>query len=163
LAQSHVGGGVPAELRARRRRLQATALAKRNRPRDALGVLERDPSRAAQHLRAAILWQSHDWPRFIASVEPLLADRVGAEAPLTKAEQELVIKLAVAHVQRGEVQQLARLRARFGPKMQGEAGEAAFLMATLTSKPTAEPDALLTDAADHLARIRAFRAATPAN
>ena len=109
-----------------------------------------------------ILWQQRDWPRLAAGIEALLKARDPA-APLSGADQELVIRLAIAHARREEHGALADLRARFGPAMRGQAAEPAFLMATAApgmagSERPAERQVLLAEAAEHLARVRAYLA-----
>ncbi|MCC2666022.1 MAG: hypothetical protein K0S35_3944, partial [Geminicoccaceae bacterium] len=82
---------------------------------------------------------------------------------LSGADQELVIRLAIAHARREEHGALADLRARFGPAMRGQAAEPAFLMATAAAgmaggERPAERQALLAEAAEHLAQLRAYLA-----
>ena len=82
-------------------------------------------------------------------------------ATLSGADQDLVIRLAIAHARQGQHDARAGLRARFGQAMRGQAGEPAFLMATLTpraapSERPLEPQARLAEAAEHLTQVRAY-------
>jgi hypothetical protein len=54
------------------------------------------------------------------------------------------------------------LRARFGAAISGQAGEPAFLMATMTPGRPAAPAAVLAVATEHLGRVRDYLAAEPA-
>jgi hypothetical protein len=162
LTRSEVADELPPRLGERRRLLRARALAAADQRDAALALLEVRRGPSEQRLRAEILWQQRDWPRLAAGLEALLKARDPA-APLSGADQELVIRLAIAHARREEHGALADLRARFGPAMRGQAAEAAFLMATAApgmagSERPAERQVLLAGAAEHLARVRAYLA-----
>ena len=74
-----------------------------------------------------------------------------------------MIRLALAYARQAQAGALERVRARFAPAMRGQAGEAAFLMATLTSGRPLEPEAVLAVAAEHLARRRDYLNPQPAS
>ncbi len=156
LDRSRVEGDLPPALGVQRRALRARALAAQDQPDAALALLADGGDRVERQLRAEILWQARDWPRLIGALEDLLPARPGPGAALTEADQDLVIKLAVAHARQGQAQALAGLRARFGEAMHGQAGEPAFLMATLTPGPPAPTEAALAAAGEHLDRVRAY-------
>ena len=162
LGRSQVADELPPRLGERRRLLRARALAAADQRDAALALLEVRRGPNEQRLRAEILWQQRDWPRLAAGLEALLKARDPA-APLSGADQELVIRLAIAHARQGEHDALADLRARFGAAMRGQAAEPAFLMATAApgvagSERPAERQVLLAEAAEHLARVRAYLA-----
>jgi hypothetical protein len=161
LERSRVADGLPAELERRRRLLQARALAAAERPAEALALLDGRRGPDERQLQAEILWQLRDWPRLALTLEDLLAPRAEAAA-LSEAEQDLVIRLAVAYDQQADRAALVRLRARFGAGMSGQPGEPAFLMATMAPGRPVEPEAVLAVAAEHLGRVRDYLAAAPA-
>jgi hypothetical protein len=163
LERSRVDDQLPPALSVQRRLLRARALAAASQPDAALALLDGRPGRSEQHLRAEILWQNRDWARFAECVEGLLARREESEVPLSAEDQELVIRLALAYARQAEPGALERLRARFAGAISGMAGEAAFLMATLTPGLPVEPEAVLALAAEHLARTRAYLDAEPAS
>jgi hypothetical protein len=140
----------------------ARALAAAQRPAEALALLDGHASSSEQGLAAEILWQIRDWPRLATALEELLGQRAGPDAGLSAADQDAVLRLAIAYGQQADGAALARLRARFGAAMSGQPGEPAFLMATMTAAPRLVPEALLALAAEHLDRVRAYLAAEPA-
>ena len=155
LDRSQVQGELPQALSVQRRILRARALAASGQADAALALLADGTDLAQQRLRAEILWQQRDWSRLIGALEDLLRTRADPEGPLVEAEQDLVIKLAVAHARQGDAGALEQLRARFGEAMRGQAGEPAFLMATLPPGPAGGLPAALALADQHLDRVRA--------
>ena len=103
-----------------------------------------------------------DWRQLAAALEGLLGRRTDVAAALSAEDQELVLRLAVAYAQQTTTTRLGRLRARFGPAMRGEAGEPAFLMATMAPGRAATPEGALAVAAEHLARVQSYLDAAPA-
>jgi hypothetical protein len=106
-------------------------------------------------LRADILWRQRDWPALAKTLERRLADAPSADLPLARREQELAVRLAVAHAQLGAGRALADLRSRFTPAMDGTAMGPAFLLASAPREPAA-PNALLSTAERQIETIRAF-------
>lgn len=162
LDRSHVRARLPAELERRRRVVRARALAAAQRPAEALALLDGHASSSERQLEAEILWQIRDWPRLAATLEALLGRREGPDAALSDADQDLVLRLAIAYGQQADGAALERLRARFGTALSGQPGERAFLMATMTPGRPLAPEAILAVAAEHLDRVRAYLAAEPA-
>ena len=162
LERSRVEDQLPPALSVQRLLLRARALAAARRPDAALALLDDRPGRDEQLLRAEILWQQRDWPRLAQCLEGLLARREEPAAKLSAEDQELAIRLALAYAGQAEPGALERLRARFAGAIAGQAGEAAFLMATLTPGRPVEPDAVLAVAAEHIARTRDYLDAKPA-
>ena len=156
LDRSQVEGELAQALSMQRTVLRARALAASDQPDAALTLLAGATDPAQQQLRAEILWQQRDWSHLTGALEDLLQTRADPDGPLAEAGQDLVIKLAVAYARRGDAGALERLRARYGLAMRGQAGEAAFLMATLPPARVAGPDAALALAADRLDRVRAY-------
>ena len=163
LDRSRVDDQLVPALSVQRRLLRARALAAAGQPDAALALLDGRPGRPEQLLRAEILWQTRDWSRFAHCVEDLLARREDSKAPLPEEDQELVIRLALAYARQAQPGALERLRARFAHAMRGQADEAAFLIATLTSGRPVEPEAVLAVAAEHLARTRDYLNSGPAS
>jgi hypothetical protein len=162
LDRSHVAAGLPGELERRRRVLRARALAAARRPADALALLDGQTSSSERELQAEILWQIRDWPPLAATLEGLLERRETSDAALSGADQDLVLRLAIAYGQQADGAALERLRARFGAAMRDQPAEPAFLMATMTPGQPRAPDAILAVAAEHLDRMRTYLAAEPA-
>ena len=156
LDRSQIQGELPQALSMQRRVLRARALAASGQADAALALLADGTDLAQQRLRAEILWQQRDWSHLVGALEDLLRTRADPEGPLVEAEQDLVIKLAVAHARQGDAGALEQLRARFGEAMRGQAGEPAFLMATLPPGPAGELPAALALADQHLDRVRAY-------
>ncbi|WP_010214908.1 hypothetical protein [Sphingomonas sp. PAMC 26621] len=97
----------PADIQARRRTIEATALVRLGKPDEALALLDGTPGGDA--LRNDILWQKHDWPRFAA-------DNARALPPpraLDAAAQARVLRQAVALSRTGDRAALGALRARY--------------------------------------------------
>jgi hypothetical protein len=163
LDRSRVEERLPPALNVQRLLLRARALIAANQPGAALALLEGRPGRSEQRLRAEILWQKRDWSRLAECIEDLLARRDDPNARLSEDDQELVIRLALAYAQQTKPDALERLRMRFAGTMDDEAGEAAFLMATLVPGRPVEPEAVLAVAAEHLARTRDYLDAEPAS
>jgi hypothetical protein len=162
LDHSEVEGDLPQPLTAQRRMLRARALAAQDQPAAALALLADGADLPQRRLRAEILWQTRDWPQLIGALEDLLPARADPGAPLTEADQDLVIRLALAYARQGQAQALRELRARFAEAMHGQAGEPAFLMATLTPGRPGQPEAALAAAAEHLDRVRTYLGASGA-
>jgi len=162
LDRSHLGAGLPGELEQRRRVLRARALAAAQRPLEALALLDGHTSSSEHELQAEILWQIRDWPRLAATLEGLLGRREDPDAALSGADQDLVLRLAIAYGQQADGAALERLRARFGAAMRDQPGAPAFLMATMTPGRPLAPEAILAVAAEHLDRVGTYLAAEPA-
>ena len=156
LDRSQVQGELPQALDVQRRVLRARALAASDKPDAALALLADGTDLAQQRLRAEILWQQRDWSHLTGALEDLLRTRADPDGPLGDAEQELVIKLAVAYARQGDTRALEQLRARFGEAMRGRTGEPAFLMATLPPGPAGDLQDALALADQHLDRVRAY-------
>jgi hypothetical protein len=156
LDRTETGGNLAETLSRQRRLLRARALAVSDRQNSALALLAGGADSAERRLRVEILWNQHDWPRLIGALEPLLPADARPRGSLAEAEQELVVRLAVAYAQQGEVQALEGLRRRFGEAMRGQASEPAFLMATLPSARAPGLAPALAAADEELGRVRAY-------
>jgi hypothetical protein len=162
LERTAVANDQAAPLVARRRLLQARALAAANRPQEALALLNGRTSRSEQLERSEILWQLRDWQALAPALERLLGSYGDPATALAAEDQALVLRLAVARAQAADSGALARLRARFGAALRGAAGEPAFLMATMTPGRAVAPEAALAVAAEHSAQVQSYLDAAPA-
>ena len=162
LERTAVADDLAAPLVARRRLLQARALAAADRPHEALGAARRahEPQRAARAQRDPLAAPRLAGARAGAreAARPLQRSR---NRPRRRGSGALVLRLAVAHAQAADGGALARLRARFGPALRGEAGEPAFLMATMTPGRAVAPEAALAVAAEHRAQVQSYLDAAP--
>jgi hypothetical protein len=156
LERSEVVDDLPEAMRVRRVVLRARALAAQDQPAAALTLLAGGTDLIQRRLRAEILWRERDWPRLAGALEDLLQVYADQDTPLAEAEQDLVIKLALAYARQGQARPLAELRVRFGKAMRGQAGEPAFLMATLTSGQAPGREAALAITEQHVERARAY-------
>jgi len=89
--------GMPTEIMAERRILQARALLDLGRTEHALETLERDRSPEAQRIRADAAWRDRDWPRAAAELKLVLSQRQRTAA-LGPAERNEVLRTAIALV-----------------------------------------------------------------
>jgi hypothetical protein len=163
LERSRIQAPLPATLDQRRRILQAAALVRLERRAPALSLLDGLDTPAADQLRVALLWQQQDWSHLVSAIEAALARRRDPESPLTEDEQAMVVQLALAHGHLGQSAALAQLRTRFAAALQGRPLEPAFLMATVASDATIEPEAVLAQAEQHLQRTRGYFESVRAN
>jgi hypothetical protein len=152
--------GMSAELAERRQLIGARALAKLERPDDALRAIQDLTSPSARRLRAEILWQQRRWPHLAAAVESYFAAADPA-APLSAEDQELVLWLALAHAQENDAARLSALRARFGSAMQGGDHAEPFEVATQGAIETRDIKGYLAATGDQIAELQRFRAASP--
>jgi hypothetical protein len=163
LERSRIQAPLPATLDQRRRILQAAALVRLERRAAALSLLDGLDTPAADQLRVALLWQQQDWSHLVSAIEAALARHRDPESPLTEDEQAMVVQLALAHGHLGQSAALAQLRTRFAAALQGRPLEPAFLMATVASDATIEPEAVLAQAEQHLLRTRGYLESVRAN
>lgn len=97
----------PAEITARRRMIEATALYRLGKPDEALALL--DGAAGSADLRGEILWQKRDWAGFAADNAGTLPRGPTLAAP----DQTRVLRQAVALSRTGNRSALAALRARY--------------------------------------------------
>jgi len=124
--------GIPSDLAAQRRHLQARALVDQGRIPDAERVLERDESAEADQLRAEIYWERGNWIEASKSLQKLVS-RSGALAnkPLNEDQARLVLNFATAMTLGGNERGAAKLKQDFGAAMNATPFKDAFnLIAT---------------------------------
>jgi tetratricopeptide (TPR) repeat protein len=111
--------GLPEELVAERRLLEARALSGLGRHDEALALIRRDPSPAADLLRADIHWGAREWARAARALARLVDDEVPEDSGLGEARGLTVLRLAVALSLSEDRAALTGLRERYGPAMEG--------------------------------------------
>jgi len=106
----------PSALGAERRRLRARALAKLERPYEALEQIAEDRSREADLLRVDIAWANRDW-NLAASVLGRLMPAETVQGDLSADQTKLIINRAIALGLAGDDAALAALKDEFGNAM----------------------------------------------
>jgi hypothetical protein len=139
-----------------RRVLRAQALARLDRPGEALAALADPAGPAERRLRAELRRRSGDIAGLIRDLEALLEQDAGPAAPLAPERQRLVLELALAYEREGDVEALRRLRKRFQKAMADAQAEPAFMMATMVEPPSSGTEAALARSAAELKRIEDY-------
>ena len=102
-----------------RRQLKARTLGELTRYKEALALLNGDETADAARLRAEIGWRTQNWPLAAAAFAQLVP---AASAPLSDADRQTVLRLAIAQSLSRDNSGLAVLRAGYGTDM----GKSAF-------------------------------------
>jgi hypothetical protein len=136
--------------------LRAQALARLDRPGEALAALADPAGPAERRLRAELRRRSGDIAGLIRDLEALLEQDAGPAAPLAPERQRLVLELALAYEREGDVEALRRLRERFQKAMADAQAEPAFMMATMVEPPSSGTEAALARSAAELKRIEDY-------
>lgn len=119
--------GMPGDLAAQRRHLQARALVDQGRVPDAERLLDRDESAEADQLRAEIYWGQANWIEASKALQKLIT-RTGAVAnkPLSEDQARLVLNFATAVTLSGNERGAAKLKQDFGAAMNATPFKDAF-------------------------------------
>ena len=117
LTRTRSPGAVPPALEAERRYLQARALADLGRADEALALLGKDDSGAAELLRADILWRDRRWADAAQTAQSVLGERWRTEGELSPREQTQVVQIAVSLYMSDNVGKLRELQSQYGEKM----------------------------------------------
>lgn len=120
--------GLPGDMVASRKQVEAVALSQLGRVQEALAVLEGVPQSAS--LRAAIQWKERDWKGYAATNSAQLA-----HIPATRLDelgQAIVLRQAIALAMIGEEDELASLRRRYGNAFASLATAPVFDLLTAT-------------------------------
>jgi len=149
--------GLPAELVAERRMLQARGLASLGRAEHALELISNDRGEAVERLRADITWNARRWEDAGRRSEALLGDRWRDEIPLEEQESHDVLRALIAYALAGDEAAMDRIEARYGGAMARTGHAAAFSMVAARSAPAGDArlDRLVASLGD-LARPDAF-------
>jgi hypothetical protein len=147
---------LPAELAESRAVLRARALAASGHPDDALSLLAALHGAAALEQQARLLELQKAWPRAQAALQTLADTTLPATGSLSTPQQELVLRLASAASQAGDMAAMQRLQAGLATRL--DPGPRQDLFAALAAQPvTAVSD--LPRAAQEAEKSRALPAA----
>jgi tetratricopeptide (TPR) repeat protein len=116
---------MPADLLGERRILEAKAYLDLGRTEQAVEILERDRSAAAQRVRADAAWRDRDWPRAAAELKQVLALRARG-APLSDDDRNAVLRTAIAMTFSENAAGLTALRREYGAGMAQSPDAASF-------------------------------------
>lgn len=122
--------GLPDDLNAERRLLEARALAGLQRYDAAVDLIAVDETPEARALRADLYWQAANWPLAAAKAEEVLGERWQAPAALNEADRLQLMRAAVAYSLAGDDAGLSRLRERYTAKMNASPDAKAFALVT---------------------------------
>ena len=143
--------GLPSELVAERRILEARALSELGRHEHALELIERDTSEEARRLRADVAWAQRNWPDAGRRIEAALGNRWSDPQPLTIDEQADVLRAAIAYNLAEDRSAIDRLTTRYGAQMATTDQAEAFDV--LTSDTSASGDVRIGDLARQIAGV----------
>lgn len=152
--QDSVYGDNPILQRLQRNQLAARAMMQMNRLDEALLVLGQDEGVEAEKLRAMIHWEQKDWGAVGNNIESVFKKRPDPSKLMDAEEGEFVLRLALAYIFQGDMQQLQYMRDYFGPLLRGNPARKAFEFITT-------PDVTLTtrnfdDLLQSLSKTRGF-------
>ncbi len=131
--------GLPQELVASRRILQARALAGLNRADQALVLISGDRSSEADRLRADIAWDARRWDEAGRRLEAVLGERWRDDTPLDDAESHDVLRAALAYALAEDRAGLERVEARYGAAMAESRHREAFALVSDSTGRSADP------------------------
>lgn len=149
-------GADLAELRSARKTLRARALARLSREEEALEQIRDIQNRPARRVRAEIFWQQRNWNRLANVIETMLDDP-NLPTPLSQDDQKLVLWLAIAQNQLGQLEQARELRQRYAGDMASGPLDEAFTVGTQTGAQKGDINSLLRHTESQLAELRRFR------
>ncbi|MCC5995690.1 MAG: hypothetical protein JJU18_04895 [Oceanicaulis sp.] len=121
--------GLPGELVAARRLLQARALAGLGRTDHALELIDADRTREADRLRADIAWNARRWNEAGRRLEAVLGDRWRGEDALDEGEAHDVMRAILAYALAEDRTGLERIETRYGAAMRETGHAQAFALA----------------------------------
>ncbi len=147
-------GGNPEKLETTRRHLAARAYGQSGQEEKALGILGKDFSDDAKQIRLDIFWDNKNWENVASSAEDMLASRKDITAPLTDAETQILLRLAVAYNFTGDTLQLKYVRDYFLPLMKNNPYRSQLAFLTNVRAPL-NPDNINTLAKD-ISQIETF-------
>ncbi|WP_042442674.1 membrane protein [Azospirillum sp. B510] len=129
LEMSNVAG-LPADLAAERRLMQAKALAELNRGDEAMQLLAQDDSTNANLLRVDIAWKGQKWDAAALALNKVIGPPPAPGKPLDPNMSQLVLNRAVALALAGDGNGLNLLKKDFEGSMKGGPNEDAFRILT---------------------------------
>nr|WP_211113621.1 tetratricopeptide repeat protein [Azospirillum endophyticum] len=122
--------GLPADLAAERRLMQAKALAELNRGDEAMQLLAQDDSSNANLLRVDIAWKGQKWDAAALALNKVIGPAPAPGKPLDPNMSQLVLNRAVALALAGDGNGLNLLKKDFEGPMKGGPNEDAFRILT---------------------------------
>ncbi|MFP5513644.1 MAG: tetratricopeptide repeat protein [Alphaproteobacteria bacterium] len=122
--------GLPADLAAERRLMQAKALAELNRGDEAMQLLAQDDSTNANLLRVDIAWKGQKWDAAALALNKVIGPPPTPGKPLDPNMSQLVLNRAVALALAGDGNGLNLLKKDFEGSMKGGPNEDAFRILT---------------------------------
>nr|WP_281415097.1 tetratricopeptide repeat protein [Azospirillum picis] len=122
--------GLPADLAAERRLMQAKALAELNRGDEAMQLLAQDDSTNANLLRVDIAWKGQKWDAAALALNKVIGPPPPPGKPLDANASQLVLNRAVALALAGDGNGLNLLKKDFEGSMKGGPNEDAFRILT---------------------------------
>ena len=122
--------GLPADLAAERRLMQAKALAELNRGDEAMQLLAQDDSTNANLLRVDIAWKGQKWDAAALALNKVIGPPPSPGKPLDPNMSQLVLNRAVALALAGDGNGLNLLKKDFEGSMKGGPNEDAFRILT---------------------------------
>lgn len=122
--------GIPADLMAERRLMQAKAMAELNRGDEALRLLADDDSTNANLLRVDIAWRGQKWDAAALALNKVIGPPPAAGMVLEPDASQLVLNRAVALALAGDGTGLSLMRKDFESAMKGGPNEDAFRVLT---------------------------------
>ncbi|CAO3421414.1 tetratricopeptide repeat protein [Azospirillum endophyticum] len=122
--------GLPADLAAERRLMQAKALAELNRGDEAMQLLAQDDSANANLLRVDIAWKGQKWDAAALALNKVIGAPPAPGKPLDPNMSQLVLNRAVALALAGDGNGLNLLKKDFEGPMKGGPNEDAFRILT---------------------------------
>lgn len=117
-------------LKSERRQLQARTLGELTRYPEALALLNGDSSADAARLRAEIGWRTQNWPLAAAAFTQLVP---AADKPMSDADRQTVLRLAIAQSLSQDNAGLGAVRARYAAEMAKSAFKESFDLITATN------------------------------
>ncbi|MCH8110735.1 MAG: hypothetical protein IH905_02070 [Proteobacteria bacterium] len=118
------------EIRNERKYLRAQAHIGLDEYEDALGLLRRDDSAAAETLRAEIYWKTSAWEDAADAFAAILDARQQEQEPLSTREQQQVMQMTVALALSDQRDRIATVRERYKALMEGTPEADAFEVLT---------------------------------
>ncbi|HEY4135720.1 MAG TPA: hypothetical protein VGO34_10950 [Alphaproteobacteria bacterium] len=120
-------GDASDSLKSERRQLQARTLGELTRYDEALALLKGDDTADAARLRAEIGWRTQNWPLAASGFVHLVPT---LDHPLSDAERQTVLRLAIAQSLSQDTAGLSALRATYGADMAKSAFKESFDLIT---------------------------------
>ncbi|MDG1286060.1 MAG: hypothetical protein P8P30_00685 [Rickettsiales bacterium] len=127
-------GGNPYSLQHQRSLLTARALMGVDKADRAIALLEGDDTRDAKLLQLSLHWKEQNWQEVTKVAEGLMGQREDPSLPLSAAETDVLMKLAIGYVFEQQRGQLQYLRDYFAPLIPDKKSKDLFAFITEDTK-----------------------------